>query len=127
MVRLNKKEYEREMARAKMDNVYKQRNLALQKERNRFSKKKLETNKLMAFYLFILLNAIIIYAMIAMWVFRDLAYLGVLISDIAGQVLIYAIYCVKAYCGKKQEENLKFEKEKFSLSNVLNNDEEIGG
>ncbi len=34
--------------------------------------------------------------MIAMWHFRDLTYLGVLITDVAAQVLTYFIYTKKA-------------------------------
>ena len=51
----------------------------------------------------------------------DFTYLGVLISDIAAQVLIYAIYCMKAYHGKKQSEKMKFDREKLkgSLDDVL--------
>jgi len=84
-------------------------------------KKRIETSKLIAIYLFVLLNSIVIYSMIAMWKFVDFSYLGVLISDIAAQVLIYAIYCMKAYKAKKSEEDLKFKREKEfgTLSNVL--------
>lgn len=83
------------------------------KQRHKRAHKKIETNKIIAVYLFVLLNAIVVYAMIAMWRFNDLSYLGALISDIAAQVVIYAIYCAKAYAGKKAEENLKFEREKW--------------
>lgn len=78
-------------------------------------RKKLETSKLLAFYLFVLLNAIIIYAMVAMWHFGDLSYLGVLISDMAAQVLVYIIYCVKAYKGKKQEGLMDLEMNKLNI------------
>lgn len=76
---------------------------------------KVETNKLIAIYLFFLLNAIIIFAMVAMWHFGDLSYLGVLITDIAAQVLVYAIYCLKAYHGKKQGELIKFQRDKLHV------------
>ena len=84
-------------------------------------KKKIETNKLIAIYLFVLLNAIVLYSMVAMWKLGDLSYLGALISDLAAQVLVYAIYCTKAYAGKKQEENMKFAREQWLAE--LNNDE----
>ena len=58
-----------------------------------------------------------------MWVFRDLSYLGVLITDIAAQAITYGIYCLKAYHGKKQEEQMKFEKEKLYGTNE---DEAVG-
>lgn len=72
-----------------------------------------ETSKALAVYLFVLLNTIVVYAMIAMWHFGDLSYLGVLITDIAGQVLVYKIYCDKAFRGKNAQENNKLEKYKF--------------
>ena len=34
--------------------------------------------------------------MVAMWVFRDLTYLGVLITDLASQILVYLIYSIKS-------------------------------
>lgn len=85
----------------------------LRTERNLFKKKR-ETSKLIALYLFVLLNAIVIYAMVAMWRFGDLSYLGVLITDLAAQILTYGIYCLKAYKGKKAEEELKFERDKLT-------------
>jgi hypothetical protein len=94
----------------------------LEAERNKLNNKgRVETSKILAIYLFFLLNAIVIYSMVAMWWFADFSYLGVLISDIAAQVLIYAIYCMKAYHAKKQSENMKYEKEKLqgSLSDIL--------
>ena len=84
--------------------------------------KKRETSKLLALYLFALLNAIVIYAMVSMWKFSDISYLGVLITDIASQILIYGIYCLKAYKGKKSEEDMKFEREKMELG-IFSQDE----
>lgn len=58
--------------------------------------KKPTTDKLIAIYLFIILNVILVYSMISMWNFADLSCLGVLITDIAGQVITYYIYAKKA-------------------------------
>ena len=58
--------------------------------------KKPTTDKLIAIYLFIILNVILVYSMISMWNFADLSCLGVLITDIAGQVITYYIYEKKA-------------------------------
>lgn len=58
--------------------------------------KKPTTDKLIAIYLFIILNVILVYSMISMWNFADLSCLGVLITDIAGQVITYYIYSKKA-------------------------------
>ena len=51
--------------------------------------------------------------MVAMWQFADLSYLGVMITDIAAQVLVFAIYCMKAYKAKKSEEEMKFKRERL--------------
>ena len=108
-------DYQRKLEKLKKKNIQKEYKKKIRQERIKyFPKLKIETSKFLALYLFILLNAIVIYAMVAMWKFADLSYLGVLISDIAAQVLIYAIYCMKAYNAKKSEEELKFKRERFS-------------
>lgn len=110
------------MNKIKRDNAQKQKQLLLKAEKDKYKgTNHIETSKLIAIYLFGLMNAIIIYAMVAMWRFGDFSYLGVLISDIAAQVLIYAIYCMKAYHAKKQSERMKFEREKLqgSLGEIL--------
>lgn len=119
---LSEREFQREMNKIKRENAQKEKRLLLKAEKEKYEQhKKLETSKLIAIYLFGLLNAIIVYAMIAMWRFGDFSYLGVLISDIAAQVLIYAIYCMKAYHGKKQSELMKFDREKLqgTLGDIL--------
>lgn len=112
---LSDKDYHEELERIKKHNQQLEYRNDLKKEKQRYSNKfKIETSKLIAIYLFFLFNAIVIYAMISMWHFMDLSCLNLLISDIAGQVIIYAIYCLKAYKAKKSEEELKFEKEKYN-------------
>ena len=103
------------MRRIKAKNQQKEYKLQLKEEKKKYSKGfHIETSKLFAIYLFVLMNAIIIYSMVAMWKFQDFSYLGVLISDIAAQILIYGIYCMKAFKAKKSEEELKFKKEKYN-------------
>lgn len=85
----------------------------------------LTTTKLLCYYLFITCNIILVYAMIAMWHFADLTYLGVIITDIVGQVLIYGIYSIRAFKDTQSEENIKLEREKLkclpdSLETKLN-------
>ena len=119
---LSKENYHRELEKIQRSNRQKQLKQKLKAEKSKYKKRvHIETSKLIAIYLFILLNAIVIYAMISMWKFADLSYLGVLISDIAAQILIYAIYCMKAYNGKKAEEEMKFKREKYAgtLDNIL--------
>ena len=117
---LTPKNYQQELEKVKRDNIQRQYRQSLQSEKRKYKRKfKIETSKLLAVYLFALLNAIVIYAMVAMWKFADLSYLGVLITDIAAQILIYGIYCLKAYKAKKSEEDLKFKRERCSLGDVL--------
>lgn len=115
---LTDNQYQAELIKAERKKETYQRKAEIKKIKAEY-RPKIETSKLLAFYLFILLNAIIIYSMVAMWRFRDLTYLGVLISDIAAQVVIYAVYCIKAYKGKKEEEFIKLERDKLS-SVVIN-------
>lgn len=111
---MTEEEYQRKLQKAKDIGKTIEYKLEIAEAKNK-SKKKRETSKLLALYLFALLNIIVIYAMIAMWKFSDISYLGVLITDIASQILIYGIYCLKAYKGKKSEEDMKFEREKIEL------------
>ena len=114
MFELSNEDYKTKLEKIQRRNSQMELRRNLRKERMKhIHLPKIETSKALAIYLFVLLNAVIIYAMVAMWRFSDLTYLGVLISDIAAQVVIYAIYCLKAYHGKKQEETLKFEKDKL--------------
>lgn len=89
-------------------------------------KSKIEFSKILAIYLLILLTAIVIFTMVVIWHFGDLSYLNVLISDIAAQIMIYMVYCIKAYHGKKSEEELKFEREKFENPTITNTDDNVG-
>ena len=115
---LSSKSYQQEMERVKRHNQQVELRNNLKHEKDKYKKKvHIETSKILAIYLFILLNAIVIYAMVAMWKFADLTYLGVLITDIAAQILIYGIYCLKAYKAKKSEEEIRLERDK--LTDVL--------
>ena len=116
-MRMSKREYQLKMAEIRRENVQKQYKQSLREEKRKYDTKRIETSKLLAIYLFVLFNAVMIYAMAAMWVLHDLTYLGVLITDIAAQVLIYAIYCAK-----KQSENVKLRRERYAgISDEENN------
>lgn len=118
MKQMTKKEFKQKLDILKEKNVQKEYRIRLEKEKNRYPKiRKIETSKLLAIYLFVLLNVIVIYAMIAMWKFADLSYLGVLITDIAAQILLYGIYCLKAYKAKKSEEDMNYKRE-FELNSL---------
>lgn len=72
------------------------------------------TTKLLCYYIFIIFNVVLVYSLVAMWHFADLEYLGVIISDIIGQILVYGIYSIRAYKDTKSEELVKLEKEKLN-------------
>ena len=76
--------------------VIQRRNESIDRYNKLKDEKKPTTDKLIAIYLFIILNVILVYSMISMWNFADLSCLGVLITDIAGQVITYYIYAKKA-------------------------------
>ena len=117
---LSESAYLEELAEIQEYNESEKRKQLLKAERKKIKHFHLpETSKIFTIYLFVLLNAIIIYAMVAMWVKNDLSYLGVLITDIAAQVLVFGIYCVKAYKGKKEEESLKFQRETIAIQSKV--------
>ena len=95
---LSEQEYQKQLEKVQNTNASTERKIALKKEKNKY-KFKLSlpsTSKLIALYLFILLNVVLAYAMYAMWHFQDLQYLGVLITDVVAQILTYYIYSKKA-------------------------------
>ena len=123
---LSKKEFAKQMKLIELENQQIELHNMLNAEKNKYKRgSKIETHKLLAIYLFVIFNIILVYAMAAMWYFKDLSYLGVLITDIAAQIALYGIYCLKAYKGKKQEEQMKFEKEKL-LSYANANENSVG-
>jgi hypothetical protein len=95
---LSQREYERKLKEVQRENESIDRYNKLKKEKHKVSIdiKKPTTDKLIAIYLFIILNVILVYSMISMWNFADLSCLGVLVTDIAGQVITYYIYAKKA-------------------------------
>ena len=106
------RQYQAKMLKVKRNNISKQRKISLKKEKAKYNPK-IETSKILAIYLLGLMNLIIVYALIAMWHFGDLSYLGVLITDVVAQILTYAIYCIKAFKGKQAEEEMNFRRDQF--------------
>lgn len=88
--------YEEERARAEARAKRVAEKNELQEIRHKNDKKKVSTSKLITGYLFVVLNVILVYALVVMYQFRDLTYLGALIADIAGQVITYFIYSKKS-------------------------------
>lgn len=95
---ITQSKFENELAKIRVRNKSYERKKLLKAEKNKYRNKiKLpSTTKLVMTYLFILLNTVLIYAMIAMWHFSDLSYLGVLITDIVAQLITFFIYTVKS-------------------------------
>lgn len=129
---ITEKEYEQRMIRIKRKNDSIQRKQKIRAEEDKY-KHKLSlpsTSKLMAVYLFVVFNAVLIYAMVAMWTFGDLNYLGVLITDIAGQVLTYFIYAKKSTAENTQG-GLVYDSAMERLKNELfskeETDEDVSG
>lgn len=121
MKKMTEQEYEDKLNKIREDNQQQEYRKLIKAEKSKY-KPRTEVSKILAIYLLILLTTIVIYSMVVIWHFGDLSYLNVLISDIAAQILVYAIYCLKSYKAKKSEEELNFEKEK--ISNVLDNVEQ---
>lgn len=99
MFYLDKSTYNKKLKKIQKQNESILRKQELEKAKitkNKSKKKKISTTKFVMFYLFFILNLILIYSLIAMWHFEDLTHLGVLITDIIGQVIVFLIYCVKS-------------------------------
>ena len=125
MRRLNDKEFQAELKRIQKDNAYKEKNKILREER----KMKLpSTSKLIAVYLFIILNIVLAFAMVSMWHFSDLSYLGVLITDVAAQILTYCVYAHKAL-KENSKSGITYELAMMEKQNELNCnvDEDVSG
>jgi hypothetical protein len=130
MRRLNDREFQAELRRIHKDNDYKEKNKILQEERDKYKKeiKLPSTTKLIAVYLFTMLNVVLIYAMVVMFLFHDLTYLGVLITDIAAQILTFIIYSAKSL--KENSKNgITYELAMLEKQNELNGniDEDVSG
>lgn len=130
MKRLNDREFQAELRRIHKDNDYKEKNKILQEERDKYKKeiKLPSTTKLIAVYLFTMLNVVLIYAMVVMFLFHDLTYLGVLITDIAAQILTFIIYSAKSL--KENSKNgITYELAMLEKQNELNGniDEDVSG
>lgn len=111
-----KKKYSKKIRKIE-EKIFWQNKKAEIKQLKKHNRKKLglTTTKLLSFYLFAIFNIVLLYSLVAMWHFGDLSYLGVIISDIIGQILVFGIYCIRAYLDTKAEENTKLEQQKIGL------------
>lgn len=128
--------YYKKIKRMEEKNFVAQKKSELKKIKKQIRKEMgLTTTKLLCYYIFIIFNVVLLYALIAMWHFGDLSYLGVIISDILGQVLVYTIYSIRAYKDTKAEEDMKLKREKLyelpekaqeKLNTLLDNMDKLG-
>ena len=96
---MSEKRYQQKLEKIRKENESIQRIQQLKDERKKYRTSitdRISTTKLVMVYLFVLLNVILIFAMVAMWHFADLSYLGVLITDIAAQIITFIIYAMKS-------------------------------
>lgn len=96
MFYISEKEYRKRLKKIEYANKSDERRNALKQARNRKKIKTPSTTKLITIYLFIVLNIVLLYALIAMWHFENLTYLGTLIADVIGQILVFFIYTIKS-------------------------------
>lgn len=98
MKSMSEKEFAYRMKQIQRENATRLRIQELRAEEDKYkSKFKLPSwSKMLAVYLFLVLNIVLAYAMVAMWHFNDLQYLGVLITDVAAQILTFLIYAHKS-------------------------------
>lgn len=117
---LNKTKFDNEMSKLKAENEQLRMLKELKDEKNKYRKKpKMEMSKKFAIYLFLLLNVIVIYSLVAMWHFMDLSYLGTLITAIAAECITYITYCTKSYKAKANEEALNYARERDQIEPVV--------
>lgn len=96
MFYLSEKSYRQKLRKIEIENKSKERKLALKQAKKRKKLSFPTTTKLITIYLFAILNIVLIYSLVAMWHFENLTYLGTLIADVIGQILVFFIYTVKS-------------------------------
>lgn len=121
---ISEKEYNLRMKKIQSQNVNIERMQSLKKEKNKYRPKiKLpSTTKLMAVYLFVILNVVLTFAMVTMYQFRDLTYLGVLVTDVAAQILTFFIYTKKSLAENSQG-GIVYD---LAMKNTETNDDTVG-
>lgn len=99
MHNMSEKRYQHRLKKIQKENEYFKKIQLLKAEKKKYKTSiisKISTTKLVMLYLFLILNIVLTFAMVAMWHFADLSYLGVLITDIAAQIITFIIYAMKS-------------------------------
>ena len=89
------------------------------------NKKKVTTTKKLIAYILINCTVVELYSMFVMFYLRDLTALYTLIGAVVTESISFAIYCAKAFKETKEEETLKFERDKFKLENNVKEDIDV--
>lgn len=96
MFYISEREYKQRLKKVEEYNKSLERKEALKNAKRKRKINLPTTTKLITFYLFIVLNIVLIYSLLAMWHFANLSYLGTVITTIVGQILVYLIYAAKS-------------------------------
>lgn len=127
---LSENDFKEQMKHEVAMNKSRQRMQKLKDEKNKYKShfKLPSTSKLIAVYLFVILNIVLGFAMVSMWHFSDLSYLGVLITDVAAQILTYVVYSHKAL-KENSKSGITYEIAMLEKQNELNlnNNEDVAG
>lgn len=118
MFYLSEKEYNEKLKKIETDNESKGRRIALKRAKLKTEKALPTTTKLITFYLFVVLNIVLVYSLVAMWHFENLTYLGTLIADVIGQILVFFIYAIKS-TKENTSGGIKYETTMVKLQNDL--------
>ena len=118
MFYMSEKKFRSEMRKIRLKNESKLRKQELRNEKNKYKeKKKIQTSKVFFVLLFLSCSSTQLFSMTAMWHYANLDSLSTLIgATLTEGIGLMAYYC-KAYLESKEEEKLKFEREKFYTEN----------
>lgn len=119
--RYDSKEYKEELKHQKRlrkierdgERILRKQELKAKKNSYKKSNKKIQTSKIYFALLFISCTCTQIFSMTAMWHFGNLDSLSVLIGSTLTEGIGMLGYYLKSYHETKEEEKIKFEKEKF--------------
>ena len=90
---------------------------SLFKRKKKRKKKKVTSTKIFMYFIFINCTIIEVYSMAVMYILQDLSALSTLIGAVVGEAVSFAVYAAKSFCETKEEERIKFEREKYFSNN----------
>lgn len=118
MFYMSEKEFRNKMRKIRLKNESKLRKQELRNAKRKYKKKrKIQTSKIFFILLFLSCFSTQVYAMVSMWHFATLDHLSTLIGATLAEGVGLIGYFMKSYCESREEERLKFEKEKYYAEN----------